>query len=131
MRSAIATRNAAVNATAALLNNGTINLYSGTRPATADTALSGNTLLATLTFGATAFGAASAGVCTANAIGQCADAAAGGTVTFARLLTSGAATVCDCSVGTSGTELIINATTIVQHLIVQCSLLTLTEPDGT
>ena len=131
MRSAAATRNAGVNAKAALLNSGTINLYSGTRPATADTALAGNTLLATLTFGATAFGAAVAGVATANAITQCSSAAAGGTATFARLLTSGAAAVADVSVGTSGTELVINSTTIVANLIVQCSSLTLTEPDGT
>ena len=131
MRSAAATRNAAVNTMAALLNNGTINLYSGTRPATADTALSGNTLLATLTFGATAFGAAVAGVATANAITQCSSAAATGTATFARLLTSGSAAVADVSVATSAAELNINSTSIVTALVVQCSSLTLTEPDGT
>ena len=130
MRSAAASRNAAANAVTALLNSGTIKLYSGTRPATADTALSGNTLLSTLTFGATAFGGAVAGVATANAITQDSSAAAGGTATFARLLTSGAAAVADISVGTSGTELVINSTTIVQGLIVQCSSLTYTQPDG-
>ena len=131
MRSAAASRNAEINAMAALLNSGTINLYSGTRPATADTALSGNTLLATLTFGSTAFAAAVAGVATANAITQCSSAAATSTATFARLLSSGAATVCDISVGTSGAELNIYSTSIVSGLIVQCSSLTLTQPDGT
>ena len=131
MRSAAASRNASINAMAVLLNSGTIKLYSGTRPATADTALSGNTLLSTLTFGSTAFGAASAGVATANAITQDSSAAATGTATFARLYTSGAAAVADISVGTSGTELVINSTSIVTALIVQCSSLTLTQPDGT
>jgi hypothetical protein len=113
-----------------LLNNGTIKLYSGTRPATADAALAGNTLLATGTFGAAAFGAAVAGVSTANAITQESNAPAGGVATFARLLTSGGAAVADISVGTSGTELVINSTTIVAALIVQFSSLTLTSPDG-
>jgi hypothetical protein len=131
MRSAAATRNAQANAACALLNNGTIKLYSGTRPATADTALSGNTLLATGTFGATAFGAASAGAAVANAITQESNAPAGGTATFARLSTSGAAAVADVSVGTSGTELIINSTTIVAGLIVTFNSLTYTQPDGT
>ena len=131
MRSAAASRNASINAMAVLLNSGTIKLYSGTRPATADTALSGNTLLSTLTCGSTAVGAASAGVATANAITQDSSAAATGTATFARLYTSGAAAVADISVGTSGTELVINSTSIVTALIVQCSSRTLTQPDGT
>lgn len=131
MRTANATKNASVNASTALLNSGTIKLYSGTRPATADTALSGNNLLSTLTFGASAFATAVNGVATANAITQDSSAALGGTVTFARLCTSGGAAVADVSVGTSGTELIINSTTIVQGLIVQCSSLTYTQPDGT
>lgn len=130
-RFAVLTRNAGADAQAARLNSGTIKLYSGTRPATGDTALSGNTLLATGAFGSTAFGAAVGGVCTANAITQESNAPAGGTATFARLSTSGAAAVCDISVGTSGTELVINSTTIVAGLIVTFNSLTLTAPDGT
>ena len=132
MRSAAASRNAAANAVTALLNSGTVKLYSGTRPATADTALSGNTLLATGTFGATAFGGASSGVATANAITQESNAPAGGTATFARMATSGAAAVADVSVSVNGGggELQINATTIVAGLIVQFTSLTYTQPDG-
>ena len=70
MRSANLTRSAATDAQTARLNGGTVNVYSGTRPATADAALAGNTLLATGTFGSPAFGAAVNGVATANAIGQ-------------------------------------------------------------
>lgn len=131
MRSANLTRSAATDAQTARLNGGTVNVYSGTRPATADAALSGNTLLATGTFGSPAFGAAVNGVATANTIGQDSSADAGAVPTFARLLTSGGASVADVTVGTSGTELIINASPVVQGLIVQFTALTWTTPDGT
>jgi hypothetical protein len=47
----------ALDAEKALLNNGTLTLYCGTAPTNPDTALSGNTAVATFTFAATAFGA--------------------------------------------------------------------------
>jgi hypothetical protein len=54
MANALRLTNAAVNAEAdafaRLLDNGYLRIYSGTQPATADTALSGNTLLAELRF---------------------------------------------------------------------------------
>lgn len=56
------------------LDGGTVRIYSGTRPATPDTALSGNTLLAELAMGNPAFSAAVGGVKTANAITQDASA---------------------------------------------------------
>ena len=100
--------NAAANAVAALLNGGSLNFYSGPQPATCDTALGvGNVLLATLTFSATAFVAAAAGVIVANAITSSTGtvAAGAGTVaTFVRMLTSGAAAVMDEAVGTSGSN---------------------------
>src|SRR5438067_5227002 len=84
---------------AALLNSGLMKIYSGTRPTDPDTALSGNTLLATLTFSATAFGASVNGVATANAITS-GTIAATGTASFARLFKSdGTTVVIDCSVG--------------------------------
>ena len=64
---------------------GTIKLYTATIPTNADTALGAQTLLATLTFNATAFGAASSGVATANAIVSDTSADATGTVTWARI----------------------------------------------
>lgn len=101
---ATAARNAAVNAIAALLNSGTIRFET-----------SGNNEVATCGFGATAFGAASAGTGTANAISNDSDAA-GGTIDHAVLRDSGAATVitCSCSeVGNGGdielTSLVIGA----------------------
>ena len=54
--------NAEADALARLLDNGYLRLYNGTKPATADTALSGNTLLAELRFNATSAPAASGGI---------------------------------------------------------------------
>lgn len=114
---AINRSNAAVNAEAtnvcALLNNGYLRIYSGTQPATADTALSGNTLLAELRFGATAFGAPTAGQASANTITQDSSADNTGTATFFRALESdGTTAVFDGTVGTSGADLNLNSTAI-------------------
>jgi lysophospholipase L1-like esterase len=118
-------RNASVNAVAALCNAGFLEIYSGTRPATPDTALSGNTLLATLTFGSTAFGAASSGVATANAITS-GSAVATGTASFARLFKSDGSTVIgDCGVGTSFNDIILNTLSIIDGATVAASAMTL------
>lgn len=105
--------NAAADATCALLNNGYLRIYSGSQPTDADTALSGQTMLAELRFGATAFGAASAGVATANA--TTADSAAdatGAAAWFRALKSDGSTVVYDGSVGTSGTNMVVNSTAI-------------------
>lgn len=106
-----ATVNAQANALAALCNGGVIKIYDGAQPASADTALSGNTLGVTLTFGATAFGAANSGVITANAI-TAGVAVAGITPTFARIFKSdGTTVVMDVSAGASGANMTIGAFT--------------------
>lgn len=60
--------NAGMDAECALANSGYLRLYSGTQPATVDTAITDQILLASPRFGATAFGATVSGVATANAI---------------------------------------------------------------
>ena len=106
--------NAEANAFAALLNGGTLNFYSGIQPANANTALSGNTLLATLIFANPAFGAAAGGVITANAIAP-GTAVASGTATFARALNSSGQAIADFAVGVgSGYPILLNSTAIVQ-----------------
>jgi hypothetical protein len=113
--------NAEATALGALMNLGTIALYSGTQPATANTALSGNTLLATLTFGSPAFGPAGSGAIAANPIGS-GVAVATGTATFARIRQSDAVTVVmDVAVGTSGAGIDLNTTAIVQGATVSIS----------
>jgi len=122
-----ASKNLGLNAQFDVLNSGFLRIYSGTRPATPDTALSGNTLLAELTFGATAFAAATGGTKTANAIGSDTSADATGTATFFRAFkTDGTTAVVDGTVGTSGTDAIINSTSIVAATTVACTSMVLT-----
>lgn len=105
-------RNAALDAMLSTAGSGRLRIYSGTAPANADAALSGNTLLAELTLNATAFGAASAGVATANAITSDASADATGTPTFFRLFASDGTTVIfQGTAGASGQELNLSGLT--------------------
>jgi hypothetical protein len=98
---------------APLFNAGTLNIYAGTQPANANTALTTQTLLATLTFASPAFGAASSGVITANPIAAGA-ATASGTAAFYRCLKSDGSTVlCDGSVGTSACDLNLSTVAIL------------------
>lgn len=109
--------NAAVHAAGAaveaLFNSGFLNIYSGTQPATADTALSGNTLLASFTLAATAFGTDTNGVSTLAGTPLSATASATASATFFRVLKSdGTTAVMDGTVGTSGADLNLNTTSI-------------------
>lgn len=128
-RTAAAARNTALDALKALLNTGYLRIYSGTRPTNADTALSGNTLLAELRFNATAFGASANGAASANAITDDSSADATGTATFARFFQSnGTTVVMDVEVGTSGANLNLNTVSIVAGAVVSVSGYTLTLP---
>lgn len=122
--------NAKVDAQAALLNSGFLDLYDGSQPATADTAIGAQVKLARLTFGNPAFGAAVAGVATANAITQDSSADATGTASWFRALTSGGAAVMDGTVGTSGANLNVNSVAISAGAAVQVSAFTMTESKG-
>ena len=82
-----ATVNTQADALSTLCNGGLIRVYNGAQPATANTALSGNTLGVTLTFGNPAFPAAVGGLLTANAITP-GTAVADITPTFARIFKS-------------------------------------------
>lgn len=114
-------------------NSGFIRIYSGTEPATANTALSGNTLLAELTFAATSFGAPTTSgsdrMITANTITQDSTADADGTATFFRAMQSnGTTTVFQGTVGTSGQQLNLSATNIVSGGVVSITSMTYTQP---
>jgi hypothetical protein len=123
--------NAEADAVCVLANSGKLRIYDGTQPATADTALSGQVLLAELTFNATAFGAASAGVATANAITQDASADATGTASWFRAVKSDGTTVLfDGSVGTSGSNLNLNSVAIASGAAVQVTSFSFTASKG-
>lgn len=120
---------AMINAFTALLNGGSIQVYTGSQPAT-DGALSG-TLLATLLFSNPAFQNATAsgsgGQAIANGVSS-ALAVATGTAGYFALVTSGSSTVGTGSVGTSGADLNFNALTIVSGAIVACTSFIVTQP---
>lgn len=121
--------NAAVNAVTALLNSGTMHIYNGTQPANANTAVTSQTLLVTVTFGATAFAAAAGGVALANSITS-GTAVASGTATWFRCFESnGTTVVLDGSVGTSGCDLNLTTTTISSGGTVGITSFTLTLPE--
>lgn len=123
--------NVANDAQAALLNTGYIRIYAGTKPTNANTAIGAQTLLATLRFGATAFGASVAGVATANAITSDSDAAATGTASFFRCLKSnGTSVVYDGTVGVSGCDMNMATVALVQHAIISLSSFTMTQPES-
>lgn len=123
--------NAACDAMAALANSGLLRIYDGSQPATADTAIGAQVLLAELTMNATAFGSAAAGVATANAITSDASANATGTASWFRLVQSNGTTViCDGTVGTSGADLNLNSVAISSGAAVAVTSFTLTESKG-
>lgn len=123
--------NAAADAVTALLNNGYLRIYDGTQPATANTAITTQTLLAELRFNATAFGAASNGVSTANSITADSSADATGTASWFRALKSdGTTAVFDGSVGLSSADMVLNSTSIAAGAAVSVSSFTYTENKG-
>lgn len=107
---------------------GTLKIYTGTRPATGG-ALSGNTLLGTLTFADPCAPNAADGVLTFSAITQDAAADASGTATWARVADSAGAFVLDLSVGAtgSGADIELNTTNIVTGGPISITSATLTE----
>lgn len=122
-----AAASAAADAVCALANTGYIRIYAGTQAATADTAVGAQVLLAELRFAATAFGAASNGVATANAIASDAAANATGTASWFRVLKAdGTTTLWDGSVGTSLADLNLNSVAISSGAAVACTSMTYT-----
>jgi len=134
MASAVRLANAGVNvgvdAYMALANSGKIRIYSGTQPTDPQTA-PGGTLLAELTFAATAFGAAALGVAIAAAIADDTDADATGTATWFRALKSdGTTPLWDGSAGVSGCDLNLNSAAIQIHAKVSVTGMTFAWPRG-
>lgn len=88
-----------------------IHLYNGTQPANANTAVSTQTLLVSLTISGS-FGTDSNGTITLSSVSD-GTAVASGTATWFRITKSdGSTVVMDGSVGTSGADLNLNTTTI-------------------
>jgi len=108
-----------------------INIYAGTQPASPDTAISSQTLLATLTCNATFAPAAANGVLTLNSIASgtgTAGAGAGTAATFFRITTSGGTAHVDgtCGVGSGYDMNFVGSASIATGQTVSDSSFTLT-----
>jgi hypothetical protein len=122
---------AAVDAVAALCNSGFIKVYTGAQPAV-DGSITG-TLLATLTFSATAFpaSAASGSGCTATANAITSGTAGNtGTAGYFALEKSDATVLGTGSVGTSAADLNFDSLSITSGAVVSCSSFTITMPQS-
>lgn len=130
-----ATRNAAcdaiVDSADAGSGAGTIQIRSGTQPASANDVASG-TLLATVTLADPAFGAASSGSASLAGTPRAATGVAAGTAGWFRLLDSTGATVLDGSVTATGGggDLTLNTTTISTGLAIEITSGSVTMPAG-
>ena len=106
---------------------GKIRIYSGTVPDGADGTLSATTVLAELAMSATAFGAASGGVITANSISDDTSADATGVASFFRILDNANVAVVQGTVGTSGADLNLSSVSLTATDNVSISSFTITE----
>ena len=112
-----ALRNARANTITVQIGSGaTLCLYSGTRPATPDTALGGAVLLAQLTMSTPAAPTALLGVLLFSGIAQSNAAVASGLCTWFSIQTSANARVFDGDVSVAGGtgDLVLNSTAVIQ-----------------
>jgi hypothetical protein len=123
---------AGMTAEGALANGGFLNIYNGSQPTDANTALGAQVLLATINLNATAFGtpvaSGSAGsrvvTMTANTMtGN--NAVATGTATWYRMTNSSGTALADGSAGTAGTNLVLNTASLVSGIPVSAGTFTI------
>lgn len=133
IRVATAARNAALDAIVDLVDAGagagTLEVRTGSQPANANTAATG-TVLVTFTLADPAFAAAASGAVDIDADPDVVDSSADntGTAGWARVYDSNGNAIFDGSVGTSGTDFIINTTSITAGQTVTLTSGTLTFP---
>ena len=126
---------AEADALAGLLDNGYLRIYDSTggtgQPATVDTAIGSQVLLAELRFANPSDAGAANGVVTFSAMTADSSANATGTATWFRAFSSnGTTAVWDGSVGTSGATLNLNTTSIVTGAAVSVTSLIFTVNKG-
>lgn len=114
-----------------------IKIYTGSIPATVETAVTGTLLSSGLAFSSTAFGAStdpgSSGLATAtaNTITSDTNAAASGTAGYFRCIDGGGSTgLCQGTCGTSSADMILNTTSISAGDTVACTSFVITLADG-
>lgn len=121
--------NSAANAVAGQLNSGYARVYSGSPPTgSADGAITTQVLLAEAPLAATAFGAASGGQITANAIAKVSCIASGTASWFRTLRSNGTTVEFEGSAGTADTDMIVSSVTLVQNQDLEITSLTFRFP---
>lgn len=127
-----------IAAITALLSSGKLEMFTSPQPADANTAITSQTRLCTLTFGATAFAAPAASgsagsrvvMASANAITSDTNAAASGTAAWFRCFKSdGTTAVFDGLVGTAGCDVNLNTTSIVASATVALTSFAITQAE--
>ena len=121
---AVALRNAKLDAVTTFIGSAAkLEIYSGTQPATGGAE---TTTLATFTLGTPFAGAASAGVLTGTLPADV-NASATGTASWARIYKADGTTFCmDLSVGTSGTQVIMNSVSLTTGVACSITAITIT-----
>ena len=113
---------------------GTLKIYTASQPTNPDVAVSGQTLLGTLTFSDPAFGSAAdddpGATATADTITADSSADATGTAAWFRCADSDGTAVIDGSVGTSSADLVLNTTSVVSGAEIAISSHTVTMPES-
>jgi hypothetical protein len=130
LRLSAAVRNLRLNRQGDELNNGYLRIYDGAQPATPETAVGAQTLLAELRFADPADGAdATGGVMTLSAITDDASANATGTAAWFRALKAdGTTAVFDGTVGTSGENINFNTVAFVSGALIEVTSFEITDP---
>jgi len=133
IRLADATRNATLDAIKTKMDAGAgpavMEVYTGTIPTNANTAIGAQVKLGTLTFSDPSAPAASGGVLTFSAITQDSSADDTGTIGWARIKDSDGNTIMDVSAGTgSGVVLQFNTLAVTVGGPISCSAFTITAP---
>lgn len=129
-----ATRKLMADAMIASASLGILRIYSGAQPADGDASVGAGVVLAELTMNVVAFVAVASVPSTpysiaANPIAQDVDANATGTAAWFRLFdATGLLPILDGTVGTAGTDLIMNSTAVQIHTAVSATSLTLSLP---
>jgi hypothetical protein len=112
LRTASTVKDAALDGITALADGGSIEFRTGSRPSNVTDSATG-TLLASVDFAATAFDSASNGAATANGVPLETTGLDDGDIGYARIVDSGGNAIWDTdSVGTSGTEVVVNTLTV-------------------
>lgn len=117
-----------VDAFGVLFDDGTVQIYDGSQPATVDTAIGTQNLLATLTLPADAFPPATNGVVTLAAVTPV-FATGTGKATWARWF-DGATALMDTSIALTGADMSINDINVANGNQVEITGLTFTQPKG-